>query len=83
MININIEKAKELKKNKLRQERAEILKQLDVDFMRALEAGDTAKVQEISAKKQALRDCTNHPDLVQAGSVEDLKQITIDSILGE
>jgi hypothetical protein len=83
MININIEKAKELKKNKLRQERAEILKQLDVDFMRALEAGDTAKVQEISAKKQALRDCTNHPDLVQASSVEDLKQITIDSILGE
>jgi hypothetical protein len=83
MITININKAKEIQKDKLRAERASILAQLDVEFMRAMEAGDSAKMQEIGAKKQALRDAPQHESLVNAQSIEELKQVTISSILGE
>ena len=57
MIKINVDKAKEIQKNKLRQARKPLLEKLDVDFVRALElGGDTAS---ITAQKQALRDVTN------------------------
>jgi hypothetical protein len=57
MIKINIDKAKEIQKNKLREARKPLLEKLDVDFVRALElGGDTAS---IAAQKQALRDVTN------------------------
>ena len=58
---INIFKAKEIWKDKFRQARKPILEKLDVDYMRALEAGDVQKQQEIAAKKQALREVTNTP----------------------
>jgi hypothetical protein len=57
MIKINVDKAKEIQKNKLREARKPLLEKLDVDFVRALETGgDTAS---IAAQKQALRDVTN------------------------
>lgn len=70
---INLQKAKEIKKDMVRAERAPILAQLDVEFLKAVEMGDTTKIQEISAKKQALRDATNDPDILEATSVEELK----------
>ena len=83
LIKIDINKAKEVKKDQLRMERAPILNQLDIEFMRAVEQGDTVKAQEISQKKQVLRDCTNSEELSNAQTVEQLKQITLQSILGE
>jgi hypothetical protein len=57
MIKINVEKAKEIQKDKMRFMREPLLEKLDVDFVKALElGGDTAA---ISAQKQALRDVTN------------------------
>jgi hypothetical protein len=57
MIKINVDKAKEIQKDKLREARKPLLEKLDVDFVRALELGrDTAS---IAAQKQALRDVTN------------------------
>ena len=57
MIKINIDKAKEIQKDKLREARKPLLEKLDVDFVRELEVGgDTAS---IVAQKQALRDVTN------------------------
>jgi hypothetical protein len=57
MIKINIDKAKEIQKDKIRQVRTPLLEKLDVDFVRALElGGDTAS---IASQKQALRDVTN------------------------
>ena len=48
----------EVTKNRLRAERAPELARLDVEFQRALEAGDTAKQSAVAAKKQQLRDVT-------------------------
>jgi hypothetical protein len=58
-INHDISKAKEIWKDKFREARKPILEKLDVEFMKALEAGDTQKQQEIASKKQDLRDITN------------------------
>lgn len=57
MIKINLDKAKEIQKDKLREARKPLLEKLDVDFVKALEIdGDTTS---IAAQKQALRDVTN------------------------
>lgn len=57
MIKINLDKAKEIQKDKIREVRKPLLEKLDVDFVRALElGGDTSS---IAAQKQVLRDVTN------------------------
>lgn len=55
---INIDKAKAIKLDMLRAERAPKLAALDLAFMRAVEQGDTAAQASIAAQKQALRDVT-------------------------
>ena len=57
-ISINIDKAKAIKLDQFRAERAPKLAALDVAFVRALEQGDTAEQSRIVAEKQALRDVT-------------------------
>jgi hypothetical protein len=77
MIVINRAKAEAATRDRLRAEREPRLADLDVQFMRALEAGeDTAP---ISAAKQALRDVTDKPlgDL----SIERLAALTLDEAL--
>jgi hypothetical protein len=71
IITIDIPKAKEIRKEQLRQERKPLLEQLDVDYMRAQEAGDITS--SIVQKKQRLRDITNAVD--SCTTVEDLKAI--------
>lgn len=56
-IGINVDKAKELHKEKIREVRKPLLEKLDVDFVRALETG--SGIEEIKLQKQALRDATN------------------------
>ena len=57
-IRINIDKAKAIKLDQLRAERAPKLAALDLAFMRAVERGDTAEQASIAAQKQALRNVT-------------------------
>ena len=60
MITVNIEKAKEIVKEKLRLDRKPLLEAQDILFMKAQEVGsDTAA---IVAEKQRLRDITNDVD---------------------
>jgi len=60
MITINISKAKEITKNRLRTEREPLLAAQDVAFQRALETG--ADTTAIVAEKQRLRDITKLTD---------------------
>jgi len=53
------DKAIEIKKEQFRNLRKPLLEKLDVQFMRALEAGDTSSLPQIAAKKQQLRDITD------------------------
>jgi len=72
IININIDKAKEITKNKLRKERQPLLEALDVKFIKAQETG--ADTSAIVTEKQRLRDITNQVDSMT--TVEELKGAT-------
>lgn len=50
--------ADELKRKQFRLLRKPLLEKLDVEFMRALEEGDTATVARVGAAKKTLRDVT-------------------------
>lgn len=75
MIKININKAQEITKDRLRAERAPLLSALDVDYMRASEKSDGVKLAEIAAEKQRLRDVTKLVEGVT--DVEELKTIKV------
>ena len=60
MITINIDKAKDITKERLRIERKPLLEAQDVLFMQAQESG--ADTTTIVAEKQRLRDITNAVD---------------------
>ena len=72
MITINMNKAKEITKTRLRQEREPLLTIQDVAFQRALETG--ADTTAIVAEKQRLRDITKLADA--ATTLDELKAIT-------
>jgi len=72
MITINMDKAKEITKARLRAERAPLLAAQDVAFQRALEA--SADTSAIVAEKQRLRDITKLADA--AATPDELKAIT-------
>lgn len=73
MIVINIDKAKNITKDRLRTERAPLLQAQDIAFQRALENG--SDTSEIVAEKQRLRDITKLAD--EATTLEELKQIKV------
>ena len=72
-IQVNINKAKDITKDKLREERKHLLESLDVQFQLALETG--ADTSDIVAKKQALRDAPATVDSMT--TVEELKSATL------
>jgi hypothetical protein len=82
MLNINIEKALEIHKTQIRTKREILFKDLDIQFMKALEVGNTTLSTEVGVKKQALRDATN----IESGSIttlDDVKSLWDIEILGE
>lgn len=76
-----MDKARQIRKNQLREDRAEELKKLDVEFMRAMEMGNAEKISQITAKKQRLRDFPSSEIFSQAQTSDDLKEITLDTFL--
>jgi UDP-N-acetylglucosamine pyrophosphorylase len=73
MITINFDKAKQITKERLRQERKPLLEQQDILFQRSLENNTDAS--SIVAEKQRLRDITNLVD--NATTLEQLKQLEV------
>jgi hypothetical protein len=75
-ITIDITKAKEVWKDKIRFKRAKALKKLDLDFMKAQEAGtDTTS---IVADKNTLRDLPEQVDT--ATTVDEIKAVWNDML---
>jgi len=74
-ISVNLTKAKEITKNRLRADRAPLLQAQDVAFQRALESG--ADTKAIVAEKQRLRDITKLAD--QATTLDELRAIKVEA----
>ena len=71
MIKIDITKAQEITRERLRAERTPLLQALDIEMMKNL--SDTAKLAEIEAEKQRLRDITKVVDTLTV--IDELKAI--------
>lgn len=74
-ITINLEKAKEVTKQRLRFEREMEFPKLDIAYQRADEQGNTQLKMEIASEKQRLRDITNLPD--EATTLDELLNIKV------
>ena len=78
---INMDKAKEIHKNKIRKARAPKLAELDVEFQKALET--SSSTTDIVSKKQALRDAPADSAIEAASDTDALKAQWNTSILGD
>ena len=70
----NMEKARNIHRNNLRDLRAPLLEALDTEYMRADEQGDIKVKTEIAKKKQELRDATDYPAIDAAKNIGELKK---------
>ena len=71
MITIDISKAKDIWKNKIREKRKSALEKLDVDFIKAQEQGNSTT--QIVADKTILRDLPSQVDT--ATTVDEIKAV--------
>jgi hypothetical protein len=74
-LTVDMPKAREIHRERLRRMRAPLLAALDVEYDKADERGDLLAKQEIAAKKQALRDVTADPAIEAARTPAELKAV--------
>ena len=77
---VDMAKAREIHKDKIRTARVPKLAELDVEFQKALETG--ASTTDIVAKKQALRDAPADSGIAAASDADALKAQWKTDILG-
>ncbi len=75
-IEVNIDKAKDITKDRLRDERKPKLEALDIQFMQAQESG--SDTSNIVTKKQQLRDATDQVDTMT--TVDELKAASLPDV---
>ena len=73
VISVNMDKAKDIWRDKIREHRVPEFEKLDSAFMKALETG--ASTTQIVADKQVLRDATVHSDIDAATTPDQLKEV--------
>ena len=78
---IDMAKAREFHKKKIREARTPKLAELDIEFQKALETG--ASTTDIVSKKQALRDAPADADIAAASDADALKAQWKTDILGD
>ena len=81
MINVNMTKARDIHRDKVRQARNPRLAAKDVEFQRALETG--ANTAAIVAAKQALRDAPASAAIEAATTPDELKASWDAELLGD
>lgn len=77
-IEVDLDKAKEIRREQLRIARAPLLTALDIEATKALSAKDDAKLAEVVAEKQRLFDITQLPAIDAARTPEELKAVGIE-----
>lgn len=74
-LKINLDKAKYIKKDLIRSQRAELLKKLDVEFILALESNDSKAKSKIVEEKNRLRDLPAAVDKLK--TLEEIKELKV------
>ena len=78
---VDMAKAREIHKNKIREARTPKLAELDIEFQKALET--SSSTTDIVSKKQALRDAPADSGIASASNEAQLKAQWNTSILGD
>jgi len=73
VIEEDLETAKDIWRDRIREERKPLLEALDTKFMKALETGDTATQTLVGTQKQALRDAPSDSAIESATTIAELK----------
>ena len=73
VVSVNMQQAKDILRDKIREARVEPLGMLDTAFLKALELG--SDTSQITSDKQALRDATADPTIDAATTPEDLMRV--------
>jgi uncharacterized pyridoxamine 5'-phosphate oxidase family protein len=74
-INVDMPKARNIWRDRMREARSTKLAALDIEYQRADEVSDAVRKQEIALKKQALRDVPALPEIEAANTPEELKAV--------
>ena len=82
VISEDLTTAKTLFKDRIREVRKPLLELEDVNYMRALEDGNTAKAKEIADKKKVLRDLPADSKIDAAKDMDELKKTWNENMLG-
>ena len=77
---VDMPKARNIHRERLRVARAKLLPDLDTEWFKAVEAGDAAKETAIAARKQKLRDVPADPRIDSAQTPDELKALTLDML---
>lgn len=83
IIKTDMAKAKNIHKDYVRFSRNQKLRELDIDFQRALETDDATKKAEVIEKKKALRDAPAATNIEAAKTEAELKAAWDTNLLGQ
>lgn len=79
---VDMPKAREIQRDRLRRMRDPLLAQLDLEYLQADEQGDQQRKRLIADRKQALRDVTQHPSIDAATTPDELKRAGLSVLNG-
>lgn len=79
---VDMPKAREIHRRKLRRMRIPLMDALDVEYLQADERGEQQKKRDIGTKKQQLRDVTADPRIDAAQTPEELKAVIPEALRG-
>lgn len=74
-LRVDMEKAREIHRDRMRAARAPLLQMLDVEYQRADEVGDPVRKRKVTHRKQLLRDVTADPRIAAAETPSQLKAV--------
>lgn len=77
----DMDMARAIHLDRLRKSRKPKLEALDVESLRAIEAGDFLASSDVMAQKQALRDITKDPRIAEAQTPDELKLVIPEALL--
>jgi hypothetical protein len=72
-VGVDMDEARKIHMQTIREKRDEMLTELDIESLRAVEDGDGQKAFDVAAKKKALRDLPDNIDLSSLTTPEELK----------
>lgn len=80
MITIDMNKARLITQDTIREERKPVLEKLDIEYQRATETEDKDRMREVAALKQILRDLPADPRIEAAKTPDELEHLARNAV---